>query len=748
MKANVMCRIILLLLICLSATNRAFAADAFDATVIEIKTLEVERENNPTLIDEQLTLIEEQLSLLRENHALNAPKTEFESDEDYAARLHQLGEIIAQRRLELEKQHLSPLKERHLEIATELRRLYQTVFFTSDITATLGNYDANEEFFWINFDVINQNFDAILYINKNDAPNLKQNWDKVEKTAYLSIDPGYRRALAQVKLKYPPLWKKAVPILFNTVYTFGNNNRAVHFSADGKYLATGSIAEENDDGFVSIWEVSSGMKLRQTKHTGTVYAVAFSPDGQYLATGDSRYLRLWQVNNGNLIWQRFKQIPTFRWRDPYSRFYAVTFSPYGTKVGAGNSLGTYVIHAEQNEVLWGKTRSTGGFQPQRISVHAVAFTPDGKYLATGDTGNDVIIWDAIRGEPIQQIEHNADVWAVDISPDGRYVASGDDEGNLYISEVGSGLILREIGHVGGWIGAVAYSPDGAYLAAGGENKVTTIYRMPAGEITIDSRITQEKVIQTSGPVYELAWHPNGNLISDGNEVYRTLLDPVYTDLVGKPLDTRRDVNRDGVVDVDDLVLVASNFGKSFKGDASPNPDVNRDGIVDRQDVMEIIVALEEMADILAAPSRTNPTLTAETLKFWINQAKKLNNKDETFQKGIRALERLLAAWRQAEPIPIATALLPNYPNPFNPETWIPYHLATDADVELSIYDVNGQVVRSMNLGHQQAGFYANQIDAIYWDGRNARGEQVASGVYIYRLTAGDYSASRRMVIVK
>ena len=93
-------------------------------------------------------------------------------------------------------------------------------------------------------------------------------------------------------------------------------------------------------------------------------------------------------------------------------------------------------------------------------------------------------------------------------------------------------------------------------------------------------------------------------------------------------------------------------------------------------------------------------------------------------------------------------VLPNFPNPFNPETWIPYHLEAAADVSLSIYNVSGQLVRTIELGYQQAGLYANRSDAIYWNGRNNHGEQVASGVYVYRLTAGEYSASRRMVIVK
>ena len=99
-------------------------------------------------------------------------------------------------------------------------------------------------------------------------------------------------------------------------------------------------------------------------------------------------------------------------------------------------------------------------------------------------------------------------------------------------------------------------------------------------------------------------------------------------------------------------------------------------------------------------------------------------------------------------IPRETELLRNYPNPFNPETWIPYRLAQDAFVTLTIYDGNGQVVRVLDVGHQTAAVYESQSKAAYWDGRNKLGESVASGVYFYTLTAGDFSATRKMVILK
>ena len=97
---------------------------------------------------------------------------------------------------------------------------------------------------------------------------------------------------------------------------------------------------------------------------------------------------------------------------------------------------------------------------------------------------------------------------------------------------------------------------------------------------------------------------------------------------------------------------------------------------------------------------------------------------------------------------IGNALLVNFPNPFNPETWIPYQLEKSSDVSITVYAVDGRVVRRLSLGHQPAGMYQSRSRAAYWDGRNAFGEPVASGVYFYTLTAGDFTATRRMLIRK
>ncbi len=121
---------------------------------------------------------------------------------------------------------------------------------------------------------------------------------------------------------------------------------------------------------------------------------------------------------------------------------------------------------------------------------------------------------------------------------------------------------------------------------------------------------------------------------------------------------------------------------------------------------------------------------------------------EYFRSTTGAVQAAPAIHLSAVQVPEDTTLLPNYPNPFNPETWIPYQLSNPADVTVHIYGIDGRLVRYLSLGHQAAGMYRGRSRAVYWDGRNEFGEPVASGIYFYTLTAGDYTATRKMLIRK
>ena len=200
-----------------------------------------------------------------------------------------------------------------------------------------------------------------------------------------------------------------------------------------------------------------------------------------------------------------------------------------------------------------------------------------------------------------------------------------------------------------------------------------------------------------------------------------------------------DINRDGVVNIQDLAIVNARLGQRGQNSA----DVNADGLVDIVDLVLVAGAFDEQAAAPSAQPQVLELFTAADVRQWLSQVQGLHPTDATFQSGIRFLEQLLTALTPKE-----TILLPNYPNPFNPETWIPYRLAEEAFVTLTIYDGDGQIVRTLDVGHRSAAFYESRSKAIYWDGRNEFGEQVASGLYFYHLSAGDYSATRKMLILK
>ena len=200
-----------------------------------------------------------------------------------------------------------------------------------------------------------------------------------------------------------------------------------------------------------------------------------------------------------------------------------------------------------------------------------------------------------------------------------------------------------------------------------------------------------------------------------------------------------DVNGDGVVNMQDLTFVKAHFGEVGQNQA----DVNGDNIVDIRDLLEVAGEINSDA---AAPSMSKLTisnLTVQDIQTWLSQTSQLDLNDENYQKGIAVLQQLLIVLTPQE-----TVLLPNYPNPFNPETWIPYQLTEAAEVTLTIYAVNGTVVRTLALGHRPVGIYQGKNRAAYWDGKNALGELVASGLYFYTLTAGDFTATRKMLIRK
>ena len=249
----------------------------------------------------------------------------------------------------------------------------------------------------------------------------------------------------------------------------------------------------------------------------------------------------------------------------------------------------------------------------------------------------------------------------------------------------------------------------------------------APELTVDT--VWERVAATVSGYRAEAWAASTHRKGLGSPGYQ-------------PATVAGDLNHDGIVNIQDLVSVASQLGTTGPSAA----DLNDDNTVNIQDLVLVANALDNAA---AAPSVKQPTAALVNTWLQLAQQNAASNVQTSlpegfsYARGIQVLEQLARALT-----PETTALLANYPNPFNPETWIPYQLSKAADVSVTIYAADGSVVRTLALGHQAAGMYKHRTQAAYWDGKNELGESVASGLYFYTLTAGDFTATRRMLILK
>ena len=173
-------------------------------------------------------------------------------------------------------------------------------------------------------------------------------------------------------------------------------------------------------------------------------------------------------------------------------------------------------------------------------------------------------------------------------------------------------------------------------------------------------------------------------------------------------------------------------------------DVNTDGKVDIADVRAVNANLD--AGAAGAPTLLGKQFSAlevSRLQEQIDLLIATGDRSPAAMRTLIYLQQLIATAR-----PEKTQLFANYPNPFNPETWIPYELATDTNVRITIYNAQGVVIRTLELGQQAPGYYVGRDRAAYWDGRNALGEHVASGIYFYQLETDTMSAMRKMVILK
>ena len=508
-----------------------------------------------------------------------------------------------------------------------------------------------------------------------------------------------------------------------------------HWLSPIVFLQSGPIfAGGNSDDTIRTWvDVVGAVPSLEGRRSG-VKAVAFSPDGSTIAValsqGGERVIRFWDARTGEIL--RTVQ-DHWNWRDIY-----VAFSPDGevfASAGGSDSM-VRLWDARTGELLGRPETFTN-------SLRSIAFSPDGSTLVW-NRGYVIQSWN-VRHGVLQRPSigwHFGIVNSLAFSPDGERLASGSLNDTIRVWDVRVREQKRTLpGHKGGVTSSVVYSPDGSVLASGGGDKTVRLWDVRTGERvrTLSGQLDAISSVTFSHDGELLA---SGSGVRGGDNHDKTIW--IWNARTGEHLHTLKGhtsgvsclaffpgapILASGSFDFDNTIRIwdarAGEHLQTLKGHTNAvsslafSPDGNTlvSGSWDGTVLLWDFRRLTTWGDI----KRTAVDSTTRTPELSPSAA------------ALTAVE---------------TALLPNYPNPFNPETWIPYKLGKPSEVVLTIYDMRGQAVRTLEVGHQSAGIYRSRERSAYWDGRNEMGETVANGVYFCRLSAGSFTATQKMLVGK
>ena len=511
------------------------------------------------------------------------------------------------------------------------------------------------------------------------------------------------------------LWDTRTGDQVRTLEGHSHTVGCVAFSPNGDVLASGGGWYDDT---VRLWDTRTGEKDRLLEgHTGGVDSVVFSPDGVKLATASNGSIRLWDTRTG----EHLRTLVHSVWR--------FAFSPDGKTLAVGSAEAIEIWDAHSGE----KLRTLPG-----LSGSVLGFSPDGTTLAIRVIHESILLCDMRSGEVLQTLEAHTDyLVSAAFSPDGKVFAGGwPHEGNglLRLWDVRTGDLLRVISIDNDSLEAVAFSPDGRSVFTGSLYSGIRVWDVHTGELlyTLDDHSS----------ITSIAFSPDGNTFASGSSrltvrVWDTRTREVLHTLTGRGSSSR---------------VRALSFSSDGEILATGGDDTIR------------LWDVRTGALLWKFEGHTHSVYSVEfaadgnTLASWDVHGKLLlwDFRLGTMWGDVKRTRVVVGrTTRFSEPAPTSvvlmpaqTALLPNYPNPFNPETWIPYQLKRPADVTLAIYDLNGQNVRTLAPGYQSAGVYRSRERAAYWDGRNQQGETVANGVYFYTLSADDLTSTRKMLLGK
>ncbi len=536
----------------------------------------------------------------------------------------------------------------------------------------------------------------------------------------------------------------------------GEGRRTLHATPnmrDPSWSPNGSEILVATDTAVLTVDATTGEAKPLTHAARAYHTPRWSPDGGLVAAIADGALYLFDPTAGAA-----DQVSA-----PVIAAQSFSWSPNTHDLAVRAPSGLYVVSADGAS----RERIAGGYDPRWSPTGgSIAYSnyTGGISLANIASGESEILVPANYGHVLGDM-----AWAPDgsalVFQDEHGVYSDDDDNApyLYVIDVASGArrILSHASRMGvdaAWSATPPARASGLTVQAPRDGVI-----LPSGTTTTHLSVKSDgdwawvldRLFPTEGIVGDNLGTPDGATIARLRAGATHTVRVTAVDDDGRlthPLDVvavrfsvamREDPNADGVVDIADMVFVASRFGGE-PGLEAARADVDEDGAVT---IADLVLAAARFGARLeriptAAPSMPSRQHAAGLYR-WTREAEGLHATTREMREGVAALRALLASVA-----PSTTTLLPNYPNPFNPETWLPFDLADPASVAVTIYAADGSRVRRLDLGMRPPGAYRDRSGAAYWDGRNAAGERVTSGVYFYLIEAGSYAAARRMVVLQ
>ena len=535
----------------------------------------------------------------------------------------------------------------------------------------------------------------------------------------------------------------------------------LRLSLDGTFIA---ILFKNRD-VVHLFETATGVLRDTFRH---VLDFNFSPDGTYFFLGTPDAM-LWRLHLPTGWWD---SQPVSDRRSPEGRGIGqvkrLTFHPNDAQFAS--QIDSYRISIWDVKKL-SRLKTLYGWKQNY--THA-AYLPKINRLITGIYTNILHFWDTRTGDLLKTVEFHSRLYQILPSPDGRSVALDVEATN----QIWDAVLMepRHVFQVRGYLGtqAMAFSPSGKYLASN-TYRGTFVWEVDTGRQVglIDTGwsdfslllFTSDEQQITLIPPNDANIHPAGDFIGFWDIQTGDMVHTV--DSIG-PLLLRPDNSLQIRDDQDTLEIFDVTTGRRLSQIPKPVPFQLIRGASNIQfHPTGRMVAIHWPVDTKFDEQRFYDTQTGQLLAVLPGVDLRFAGQGEFMlihNENSRQLEiyRTPDVLNVPEPVVVEpqgqqlaqwggikrNALLQNFPNPFNPETWIPFRLADESNVTIQIYNSTGRVVRSLSLGVMPAGDYFSQAQAVYWDGRNQTGESVSSGVYLYTIQAGNFSATRKMLIRK